>query len=76
MKKGLQLVLFVFAYLRAVTLNYCSALGLMEVGVLEKPGHWEYHRMRHPAGPGDNPRAVPGAATGTVDMSTVDSDSE
>lgn len=57
---------------KTVTLNYCSALGLMEVGVLKKPGHWEYHRMKHPAGPGDNANAVKGA----VDMSTADSDDE
>jgi hypothetical protein len=30
------------------TLNYCAALGLMEVGVLEKPEMWTYHRMKRP----------------------------
>jgi hypothetical protein len=39
------------ALLDVVTLNYCAALGLMEVGVLEKPEMWTYHRMKRPAKP-------------------------
>jgi hypothetical protein len=31
------------------TLNYCAAMGLIEVGVLPKPPLWVYHRMLHPA---------------------------
>jgi hypothetical protein len=34
-----------------VTLNYCSALGLMEVGILKKPDAWTYQRMKRPAHP-------------------------
>jgi hypothetical protein len=36
------------ALLDVVTLNYCAALGLMEVGVLKKPDMWTYHRMKRP----------------------------
>jgi hypothetical protein len=32
-----------------VTRNHCTALGLMEVGVLEKPDAWTHHRMKRPA---------------------------
>jgi hypothetical protein len=28
-----------------ITLNYCAALGLIQVGVLPKPPFWDYHRM-------------------------------
>jgi hypothetical protein len=52
-----------------VTLNYCAALGLMEVGVLEKPDAWTFHRMKRPAkpdhgGPRVRPKTIsdPGAA--------------
>ena len=37
------------AHIDTVTLNYCAALGLMEVGVLEKPDAWTHHRMKRPA---------------------------
>ena len=61
-----------------VTLNYCAALGLMEVGVLPKPDMWEYHRMKNPAKPDSNPEAVKDAKVdgSTVDLSKVDSDDE
>lgn len=36
-------------HLYTISLNYCSALGLMEVGVIPKPGLWEHHRMKQPA---------------------------
>jgi hypothetical protein len=36
------------AHIDTVTLNYCAALGLMEVGVLEKPDAWTHHRMKRP----------------------------
>jgi hypothetical protein len=32
-----------------VELNYCSAFGLIEVGVLPKPDLWTYQRMKRPA---------------------------
>ena len=32
-----------------ITLNYCSAVGLMEVGVLPKPEYWAFARMKRPA---------------------------
>lgn len=35
--------------LDTITLNYCAALGLIEVGVLPKPGLWAHHRMKNPA---------------------------
>jgi hypothetical protein len=28
-----------------ITLNYCAALGLIQVGVLPKPPFWDYHRL-------------------------------
>jgi hypothetical protein len=63
--------------LLAVTLNYCAALGLMEVGVLKKPSEWEHHRMKYPALPGSNPFAVQGNVTGNViDISKLDYDDD
>jgi len=63
-----------------VTLNYCAALGLMEVGAIPKPDQWTHHRMKNPAQPGSNPQAVKGAVIGedgkTFDLSKVDSDDE
>ena len=61
-----------------VTLNYCAALGLIEVGVLPKPGKWEHHRMKNPAKPNSNPHAVKNAKVvgKTIDISHVDSDDE
>jgi hypothetical protein len=70
-----------------VTLNYCAALGLMEVGVLEKPDKWTYHRMKRPAKPDQGaPRvkakiiADPAAANAQTvelfDLSAVGSDDE
>ncbi|GKY92192.1 hypothetical protein MPSEU_000190400 [Mayamaea pseudoterrestris] len=41
------------AFINKVTLNYCTALGLVHVGVLPKPPVWMLHRMKHPAPPGD-----------------------
>jgi hypothetical protein len=35
--------------LQSITLQYCTAVGLIHVGVLPKPTSWEYHRMRYPA---------------------------
>lgn len=35
-----------------IELNYCAALGLIEVGVLAKPDVMTHHRMKHPADPG------------------------
>jgi hypothetical protein len=37
------------AHFDTITLNYCTALGLMEVGVLKKPDVWTHHRMKRPA---------------------------
>jgi hypothetical protein len=63
--------------LLAVTLNYCAALGLMEVGVLKKPSEWAHHRMKYPALPGSNPFAVQGNVTGNlIDISKVDFDDD
>jgi len=45
-------------HLDTITLNFCAALGLMEVGVLQKPDAWTYHRMKRPAGPSQGPPAV------------------
>lgn len=36
-------------HLYTITLNYCSTLGLIEAGVLPKPGLWQHHRMKHGA---------------------------
>jgi hypothetical protein len=66
------------ALLDVVTLNYCTALGLIEVGVLEKPDMWTHHRMKRPTKPDQGaPRlkpttiADPGAANSqTVDLFT------
>jgi hypothetical protein len=35
--------------LETVTLNYCTASGLIHAGVLPKPSLWEDHRARYPA---------------------------
>ncbi len=35
--------------LQSITLQYCTTVGLIQVGVLPKPESWEYHRLRHPA---------------------------
>jgi hypothetical protein len=70
-----------------ITLNYCAALGLMEVGVLEKPEMWTYHRMKRPTKPDQGaPRvkpktiADPGAANPQTvelfDLAEVGSDDE
>jgi hypothetical protein len=64
------------AHFDTVTLNYCAALGLMEVGVLEKPDAWTHHRMKRPAKPEQGaPRVRPkyihdtgGDATKTVEL--------
>ena len=37
------------ALVDSITLTYCAALGLIEVGVLPKPPHWVHQRMKHPA---------------------------
>lgn len=67
-----------FAHLSSVTLNYCAALGLMEVGVLKKPGMFEYERMKRPVGPDSNPAAVQQDVgnDGVIDMSKLDSDDD
>ncbi len=49
--------------LHSITLHYCTAMGLIHVGVLPKPEFWEYHRMRFSAG---NEAAA--ALTGVVDI--------
>lgn len=36
-------------HLYTITLNYCTALGLIHVGVLPKPDAWAHHRMMYPA---------------------------
>jgi hypothetical protein len=75
------------ALLDMVTLNYCAALGLIEVGVLEKPDAWTYHRMQRPAeldqgSPRVRPKTIPGPGISgpkTVelfDLSEVGSDDE
>jgi len=50
----------------------------MEVGVLPKPGMWEYHRMKNPAKHDSNPAAVPDAKPkgNLFDLSALDSDDE
>jgi hypothetical protein len=40
------------ALVQTIELNYCSALGLMEAGVLPKPDAWAHQRMKRPAPPG------------------------
>lgn len=35
--------------LESITINYCTALGLVKEGVLPKPGIWEYARMEAPS---------------------------
>jgi hypothetical protein len=57
------------------TLNYCAALGLMEVGVLEKPDAWTHHRMKRPAkleqgAPRVRPKRV--HDTGSIESKTVE----
>jgi hypothetical protein len=44
------------AHFDTVTLNYCTALGLMEVGVLKKPDSWTHHRMKRPVANHGAPR--------------------
>jgi hypothetical protein len=61
--------------LDTVTLNYCAALGLMEVGVLQKPDAWTYHRMKRPAKPDQGaprvrPKRIPDP--GIADRKTVE----
>jgi hypothetical protein len=61
--------------LDTVTLNYCAALGLMEVVVLEKPDAWTYQRMKRPAKPDQGaPRVRPKLIDepGVVDQKTVE----
>jgi hypothetical protein len=73
--------------LDTVTLNYCAALGLMEVGVLEKPDAWTYQRMKRPAKPDqgaprvrpkliDEPGVADRKTVELFDLSGVDSDGE
>ena len=73
-------LLLFLQYLFSVTLNYCAALGLMEVGALPKPEMWVHHRMKHPAKADSNPDAVKDAVMGedgkTFDLSKMDSDDE
>jgi hypothetical protein len=75
------------ALLDVVTLNYCAALGLIEVGVLKKPDAWTYHRMKRPAkpdqgGPRVKPKIIADPATANpqtvelFDLSAVGSDDE
>jgi hypothetical protein len=75
------------ALLDTVTLNYCAAPGLIEVGVLEKPGAWTHHRMKRPAeldqgAPRVRPKRIPdpgisGPKTVELfDLSAVGSDDE
>jgi hypothetical protein len=40
------------ALIDSITLNYCSALGMIEAGVLPKPDMWTHERMKRPARPG------------------------
>lgn len=44
--------------LETITLNYCSALGLIEAGVLPKPGLWQQSAKR-PAPKSEKPLPVP-----------------
>jgi hypothetical protein len=63
------------ALLDVVTLNYCTALGLIEVGVLEKPDMWTHHRMKRPhKGDQGAPRVKPTtiAKPGTASPQTVE----
>jgi hypothetical protein len=75
------------ALLDTATLNYCAALGLMEVGVLEKPDAWTYQRMKRPAKPDQGaprvkPKIIADPATANpqtvelFDLSAVGSDDE
>jgi hypothetical protein len=40
------------ALIDRITLYYCSALGMIENGVIPKPGSWTLHRMIYPVQPG------------------------
>jgi hypothetical protein len=42
-----------------ITLNYCAALGLIEVGVLPQPDLWTHHRMKRPAPTGQKMAVQP-----------------
>lgn len=45
--------------LQSITINYCTAMGLIKAGVLASPGVWAEHRMTNPAKRGiSNPHAV------------------
>jgi hypothetical protein len=69
------------------TLNYCTALGLIEVGVLEKPDAWTYQRMKRPhkadqEGPRVKPKIIADPAIANpktvelFDLSALGSDDE
>jgi hypothetical protein len=72
------------ALLDTATLNYCAALGLMEVGVLEKPAFWTYQRMKRPhkndqGGPRVKPKIIADPATAnpkTVELFDLLADSD
>jgi hypothetical protein len=75
------------ALLDTATLNYCAALGLIEVGVLDKPDAWTYQRMKRPAKPDQGaprvkPKIIADPATANpknvelFDLSAVGSDDE
>jgi hypothetical protein len=72
------------ALLDTATLNYCAALGLMEVGVLEKPDAWTYQRMKRPhkndqGGPRVKPKIIADPATAnpkTVELFDLLADSD
>lgn len=51
------------------TLNYCAAMGLIQVGVLPKPPVWVYHRMLHPAS--KNKRAAPAEDSTSSSITTI-----
>jgi len=69
-------------HLDTITLNYCAAVGLIEVGVLPKPGMWEYHRMKRPAEPTGAPKTelkkirINAKENELFDLSAVNSDEE
>jgi hypothetical protein len=48
MKGGKKAAYSKGALLDSITLTYCAALGLIQVGVLPKPDEWTHHRMKNP----------------------------
>lgn len=47
-KRGITRVYAKGRYLETISLNYCTTVGLIHVGVLPKPPMWDFHRLQHP----------------------------